>query len=126
MFNKGTKIIIKYKNFSDKDLIYIIGLVNREFNTELEKKVGKPEKGNLRAPLEITRVQTGNSISIDFIVNSDFLSNYFTLRVGEFVLRNLTEVSDEMLQNAIKKAIGKFKIRRREDKLEDFHIDETE
>jgi hypothetical protein len=91
---------------------------------ELEKIVGKPKEGNLHAPLEIIGVQTGKSISIDFIVNPEFINAYLTLRIGEYLLKNISQVADEKLQEILRKAIStaveKFKMRRRKDNLEDF------
>ena len=120
MITKGTNILIKYKNFSDKDLMYIIRLVNSEFNFELEKKVGKPKEGNLHAPLEITNVQTGSSITIDFTVNSDLIIAYLVYKTLDFVAEDFREVGHEMLQTAIRNAVEKFKKRRRKDNIEDF------
>ena len=124
MINKGTSIHIKYKNFSDKDLVYITRLVNKEFNEELEKLVGKPAKGSLRAPLELKEVHTGNSILIDYIPNLDLIMTYLVMRMGETVLRNVEGIVDEelqqMLKDAIRRASMKFRRRRREDDLKDF------
>lgn len=124
MINEGTKILIKYKNFTDKDLIYIIRLVNKEFNIELENFVGKPEKGTLQAPLEINDVKTGNSITIEISANPEIIAYYLVYKMGVFLSHNLSVIVEEkcqdMLRNAIDKAMEKFKRRRREDNLEDF------
>ena len=127
MITKGTKITIKYKNFSDKDLMYIVRLVNETFNEELAKRLqlGQGERyKRLHAPLEIQEVKTGHSITLDFYPDLELILVYIGLRFGEEILRAFSNVVEdelkEVLKNSIQKAVKRFKKRRRKDNLEDF------
>ena len=107
--------------------MYIVGLVNEKFNEELAKRLqlGHGERyKRLYAPLEIREVRTGQSISLDFIPNKEFILTYIVLRFGQRIARTFYDVLDEelkeILKKGIRKAVKRFERRRRKDALEDF------
>lgn len=127
MITKGTKLIIKYEYFTDKDLQYVINLVHEEFNKELAERLNwKPitRYQELQAPLEIKEISTGNSLFLDLTSNIELIVEYLIrIGVGSIIIQTLRELSEdelkEIIKKAIRKAIDRFKRRRRKDHIED-------
>ena len=131
MITKGTTLIIKYEHFTDRDLQYIIKLVHEGFNEELARRLelrqGRQRYKKLHAPLEIKEVRTGQSITLDFNPNKEFIAMYIALRFSETFARIVGDLFEEELKETlragIRKAKERFQKRRRKDTLEDLSYD---
>ena len=133
MISEGTKLIIKYRYFTDKDLLYILYLVREEFNYELANALdwapATPYQ-KLQAPLEITEIKTGDSVFLGFNPSIEFIEEYLTTIGFALLIEILREIGKdrvkEMLERAISKSIERFKIRRRKDHLADLSTTASE